>query len=185
MKEAIRTEILYDLQQALKILKAREAADVEALKTLSDHSIEDIAIQKDLELVSVAVLVYSLYKIAPALNDSDYQAIWNELHNAYHALSQYDLGRYNRSIRNLYDLVKKSNAKVQEHLQDVMQAARIKKGASLVQRGLSIGQAAGIMGLSNWELQQYAGKTVALTQHDEKIPADKRVKVALTLFGVK
>ncbi len=184
MKESIRKEILYDLQRALAILKEREARDLEELKQVSDHAIEDIAVQKDLELVSITVLLYSLYKIAPSISDKDYQAVWDELHNTYHSLKTYKLGQYNSSVKRLFEIVRKSNAKVQEHLQDVMQAARIKKGASLLQRGLSIGQAAGIMGLSNWDLQQYAGRTVALTQHEEKLPAEKRMAVALKLFEI-
>ncbi|MEK6950485.1 MAG: hypothetical protein AABX13_02060 [Nanoarchaeota archaeon] len=184
MKEAIRKEILYDLQRALTILKDREAKDIEELKLVSDHAIEDVAVQKDLELVSITVLLYSLYKIVPSISDKDYKDIWNELHTTYHALKTYKLGQYNSSVKRLFEIVKRSNAKVQEHLQDVMQAARIKKGASLLQRGLSIGQAAGIMGLSNWDLQQYAGKTMVLAQHDEKYPAEKRLQQALKLFGV-
>jgi len=49
---------------------------------------------------------------------------------------------------------------------------------------LSIGQAAGLMGLSNWDLQVYAGKTTAISEHKENIPVDKRIKIALQLFGV-
>ncbi|MEK6809961.1 MAG: hypothetical protein AABY40_04760, partial [Nanoarchaeota archaeon] len=58
------------------------------------------------------------------------------------------------------------------------------KSAALFEKGLSIGQAAGLMGLSNWDLQAYAGKTTALDQHEESIPATKRVSTALKLFGV-
>jgi len=48
---------------------------------------------------------------------------------------------------------------------------------------LSIGQAAGLMGLSNWDLQQYASKTRALNSHHETIPATKRLAIALKFFG--
>lgn len=182
MKEVIRKEILYDLDQALTILKEKEEKDLEELKKLSDHAIEDVAINKDLELVSITVLLYSIYKVIGGLPTKEYAELVKTLEEASTSLRQYQLGKYNSSLKRLYELVRRSNAKIQEHLQDVMQAARIKKGASLLQRGLSIGQAAGIMGLSNWDLQQYAGKTTALAQHDEKIPARKRMAMALKLF---
>ncbi len=185
MKEDIRKEILNDLQGAIAILQTRESKDIEELKTLSDHAIEDIAIQKDLELVSVTVLLYSIYKTVTCIDAKAYDQLLKELQNATLGLEQRNLGKYNSSIRKLYDLIRSCNAQVKEHLNDVMHAARIKKGATLLQRGLSIGQAAGLMGLSNWELQQYAGKTTALDQHTEKIPADERLKEALQLFGVK
>lgn len=184
MQDEIKKEILYDLQQALQILEQREDKDIEELGKLSDHAVQDVALYKDLELVSITVLLYSLYKVGMNLSKEDYRDVLKELKSAQDTLQQGALGRYNRYIQSLFQLVKKSNAKIKEHLDDVMQAARIKKGTSLLQRGLSIGQAAGIMGLSNWDLQQYAGKTTALEQHTEKIPGDKRVRAAFKLFGV-
>ena len=184
MNEEIRKEILYDLQQAIDILQVKDSKDIEELGKLSEHAIGDIALYKDLELVSVTVLLYSVYKIRASLGVKEYQSIVKELRIAYDSLHQGNLGRYNHAIQNLFAIVRKSNAKIKEHLDDVMQAARIKKGTALLQRGLSIGQAAGVMGLSNWDLQEYAGKTTALEQHTEKIPGDKRVKMALKLFGV-
>ena len=184
MNEEIRKEILYDLQQAIDILQVKDSKDIEELGKLSEHAIGDIALYKDLELVSVTVLLYSVYKIGASLGVKEYQSIVKELRIAYDSLHQGNLGRYNHAIQNLFAIVRKSNAKIKEHLDDVMQAARIKKGTALLQRGLSIGQAAGVMGLSNWDLQEYAGKTTALEQHTEKIPGDKRVKIAFKLFGV-
>ena len=184
MKEDIRKEIIYDLQGAISILETKEAKDIEELKTLSDHAIEDIAVQKDLELVSVTVLLYSIYKIVSGMEERSYDLLLQELKNAKISLEQRNLGKYNGSIKKLYEIVRQCNVQVKEHLNDVMQAARIKKGTVLLQRGLSIGQAAGLMGLSNWELQQYAGKTTVLDQHTEKIPAQNRMKKALQLFGV-
>ncbi len=184
MKEAIRKEIVYDLDKAIQILQVRETTDVEELKNLSDHAIEDIAAERDLELVSVTVLLYSLYKIITSVDAPVYANLVPALKAAKSALEQKNLGKYNQSIKKVYEIVRRCDNKIKEHLDDVMQAARIKKGTSLLQRGLSIGQAAGLMGLSNWDLQQYAGKTMALDQHDEKFPAQKRVTIAFKLFGV-
>lgn len=185
MKEDIRKEIMNDLQGAVSILEQREDKDIEELKILSDHAIEDIAVQKDLELVSVTVLLYSIYKVISCMQASSYDQLLQELGTAKTSLEQRNLGKYNSSIKKSYEIIRTCDTKVKEHLNDVMHAARIKKGATLLQRGLSIGQAAGLMGLSNWDLQQYAGKTTALDQHTEKIPADERLKKALQLFGVK
>ena len=84
---------------------------------------------------------------------------------------------------NILEIAKKCHAGVKEHLQDVMHAARIKKGTTLLQRGLSIGQAAGLMGLSNWDLQSYAAHTTAFEPHTEAILARVRMGTALKLFG--
>ena len=185
MKEEIRKEILYDITRTVAILEVRELKDIEELKELSDHAIDDVALHKDLDLISVTVLIYSLYKIVQNVNEDDYKNLLTQLRAAQKYIGERDLGKYNRSIKNLYELVHKSSALVTEHLQDVMEAAKIKKGTALLQRGLSIGQAAGLMGLSNWDLQQYAAKTPFLSEHRESIPAMKRMMTALKMFGVK
>lgn len=185
MKEEIVQDVLYILQKAVDILQVRDSKDVEELKALSDHAIEDVALHKDLDIISITVLIYSLYKIVQNLKDKDYQAILNELKNAVKAIKIHDLKPYNKSIKNIYSIIRKCDVQVKEHLQDVMQAARIKKGTALLEKGLSIGQAAGLMGLSNWDLQQYAAKTTALQFEAETLPAKDRMKLAFNFFGVK
>lgn len=182
MEESIKKEILFDLSETIKILEEEDPSVLPQLEKLSDHAIEDVAVHKDLDLISVTVLIYSLYKVQQCLQGKDYQTILRELKQARQLLQQNRLGRYNQSIKALFQLVRKCNAKVKEHMQDVLDAARVKKGTLLVQKGLSIGQAAGLMGLSNWDLQAYAGKTTAFEQHDEAIPTMKRIKTALALF---
>jgi len=169
-----------------EILKRKSQSYTEEIKELSDQGIEGVALYKNLDLISVTVLIYSLSKVITRLSSSQYQQITEQLNLAQENLTRNNLGRYNQNLKTVYTLVRKSDAKVKEHLQDIMHAARIKNSASLLQKGLSIGQAAGLMGLSNWDLQEYAGKnTFTLTQDYEKIPAKKRMTTALKIFGVK
>ncbi len=184
MEEEVKKEILYDLAEAIRIIEEREEKDVEELKTLSDHAIDDVALHKDLDIVSITVLIYSLYKVISQMEKQDYENLLSELENAKKNLEQDNLGKYNKSVKTLFEIVRGSSDKIKEHLQDVMHAARIKKGTALLQKGLSIGQAAGLMGLSNWDLQYYAGRTTSLEQHQEKISASKRLRKALNIFGI-
>ncbi len=184
MKEEIRKEIVFDFTQAVKILRARETNGVNQLKELSDHAIEDIAIHKDLDLISMTVLLYSLYKIYTCINDKDAAAILQEIERTLHSLESRNLGKYNQHVKNLFQRVKNCNAKIKEHFYDVMHAARIKKGTTLLEKGLSIGQAAGLMGLSNWDLQQYVAKTMAQEHEHEAVPAKERIKRALKIFNI-
>lgn len=185
MKEAVKKEILYDLEKAWNILRQKEAGDVEQLRVLSDHGIEDVAAQKDIDLITVTVLLYSLYKVALCLGEKEYVLLQKQLQATIQSLQTGRLGRYNANMKELYDIVRQCHGQVREHLQDVMDAARIKKGTVLLQKGLSIGQAAGLMGISNWDLQSYAAKTTALDHHPEKIPAQQRLQAALRLFQSK
>lgn len=184
MKDVVKKEILYDLSKTITILQIREPNDLNDLKDLSNHAIEDVAVQKDIDLISITVLIYSIYKIVESIPDADYSDLIEHLKEAAENLQRNNLGGYNRNLKALYDLIRKSDAKVKLHLQDVMDAARIKKGTVLLEHGLSMGQAAGLMGLSNWDLQQYASKTTALDISDQGMSAKKRLQLAFKLFGV-
>jgi hypothetical protein len=183
MKQEVLKEIIYDLQKAREIISVRSSDDAEELRKLSDHAIEDVAVYKDLDLISVTVFLYSLSKVIESMGEGEYKYL-QHLERAQQALQVKQLGKYNQHVKNLYKLVHQWDSKVKTHLQDVMQAARIKKSSLLVQRGLSIGQAAGLMGLSNWDLQPYAGKTIILGEHTEKIPAKFRLARALKIFNL-
>lgn len=184
MKEVVKKEILYDIKQVIQILEVKDVKDFEELKTLSNHAIEDVALHKDLDLISVTVLIYSIYKVESCLDNEMRMNMVKELLRAEKHLIKGNLGAYNRNIQKLYRLVRDCNAKVKEHLDDVMHAARVKKGTVLLGKGLSLGQAAGLMGLSNWDLQGYASKTPVLSLKHEKVSAKKRLHKAFELFGV-
>ncbi len=182
MNDEIQKEILYDLDHVLQILQTKEAKDVEELKVLSDHAIEHVALYKDLDVISMTVLIYSIYKTYPCLTDKDCRDLLKELKKAVDALRKSQFGSYNRSVKLLYEIIRRCSSKTREHLQDVMQAARIKKGTALLQKGLSIGQAAGLMGLSNWDLQQYAARTTAWENGQATLSAKKRMEKAIKIF---
>lgn len=185
MKPAVKKELLTIFSQAIQLLEAKDETSLEKLKQLSDQAVEAVALHKDLDLISVTVLLYSFYKIAPSLPPEDYQDLLTELKLAKDHLQQTRFRRYNQSIKTLFNLTRKSNAKIKTHLQDVLHAARIKKGEVLLSKGLSLGQAAGLMGLSNWDLQEYAGHTTSLEQHHEALPAKERLLTAFKLFSLK
>ena len=71
MKEVLRKEIVKDLNEAIRILQTRDAQDYEELKRLSDEAIEHVALYKDLDIISITVLLYSIYKILLCIKDDD------------------------------------------------------------------------------------------------------------------
>ena len=83
----IKKEILYDLREAIKILETKEEKDFKELKELSNHAIEDVAAHKDMDVVSITVLIYSIYKVINCLSNEDYKDILNFLTKAEDSLS--------------------------------------------------------------------------------------------------
>jgi hypothetical protein len=184
MKGAIKKEIVNDLIKAKEIIQKKDASTSLKLKQLSDHAIEDVAVQKDMDLVSITVFIYSLGKVIQCMPEEAYKDLIVEIDFAIKHLNSGKLGMYNKAVKSMFNIISKCNAKVKMHLQDVMQAARIKKGMILLSKGLSMGQAAGLMGLSNWDLQSYAGKSTALELTKETISEKTRLSLALNIFGV-
>ena len=125
MKKAVKKEILFDLGKVVEILSKTDLGDGEELKQLSDHAIEDVAVHKDLDLISVTVLIYSIYKVLNCMKEEDKKDLVAELGFAKNHLQSGNFSRYNKSIKSLFAIVRGCNAKVKVHLQDVMQAARI------------------------------------------------------------
>ena len=76
MNEVIRKEIIGFLARVIEILKVREEKDIDELKDITDKSIKEAAIHKDGDAVSIAVLIYSLYKIIKEIPEKDYQKIY-------------------------------------------------------------------------------------------------------------
>ncbi len=185
MKEVVKKIIISTIDKVLKVLETEEKSGYAGLKQLSDEIIEDVALHKDLDLISMAVLVYSLYKVSDCAIPSIKDEIYSKLRSSSKSLKENQFRGYNQNISKLYSLVRSCSPKIKEHLQDVMQAAKVKKGTVLLQKGLSIGQAAGLMGLSNWDLQQYAGGTSAIETTHEVVKATLRLKKALQIFGVQ
>ena len=62
----------------------------------------------------------------------------------------------------------------------MLDAARIKKGSKMHQHGISMARTAELLGITQWELQDYIGK-----QQEWKIkemPVLKRLKIAREMF---
>ena len=70
------------------------------------------------------------------------------------------------------------------YVDEVLDKARITKGSRLFEHGLSAKRAAEIMGVSEWELISYTGKTNIADRQPAGITTKRRLAHALKLFGV-
>ncbi|MBI3033896.1 hypothetical protein HYY72_01950 [Candidatus Woesearchaeota archaeon] len=146
----------------LAVLKETEMSiargDTVKLKELSDHTIHNSFIYQDEDSISIAVIIYSLYKVydVPSLNTG---AVVKLLKHAGKHLERDELQKYKGVIRRLSRLIAGKDSKFKHYIQDVIERAEIKKGSKLYYHGISIAQAANLLGISQWELMSYVGKT--------------------------
>ena len=120
MKEVMRKSLLKDVGRVIVILekrKGKENPDLERLKELSDHTIKDVALFKNLDAVSLAVLIYSIYKTLPCMSEENVKDLITELKFSQKHLSAKNLSMYNQSVKVLFSIIKRCNSEIKtQHL---------------------------------------------------------------------
>jgi len=160
--------------------------DVVALSTLSEGMIRDIAVTQDDDAVSVAVLVYALSKVSQHLSERGNSAasLIRKVTAVVEALEKSNDTEFAIRLQSTFAEVRRLDSRLKLYVQEVLSKARIKKASSLHGTGISVSRAAELMGISQWELMSYVGKTiVADTQQLEGITARRRLQYARDVFS--
>ena len=71
-----------------------------------------------------------------------------------------DLNKYRSVIKRILSDIGQCDHQLKLYIQEVIEQAKIKKATKLHEHGISIARTAELLGLSQWELQGYIGKTV-------------------------
>lgn len=181
MDETVKGDILSTLSEVIAILETKEEADILEIRKLSNHTIHNAAVFQDEDSISVAILIYALSKVMERrLGKVDYSKLISMLLNARGFLDKGKEDNYRRVIKTIFTSISKLDKKVELYVEEVINQAQIKKGGKLHEHGLSIGRAAVILGISQWELANYVGKTNL--GYLETISVIDRVKFTRGLF---
>ena len=182
MDESVRSDILAVLSDVIEILGVEEERDPADLRELSNHTIHNASIFQDEDSISIAVLVYSLSKVMERKEGKmNYGAILSLLKDAKKRLEQNRIDEYRRTIRKLFDFISGLDSKLKLYIEEVINQAQIKKGTRIYAHGISLARASEIMGISQWELMGYIGKT-HLTDAKGGIGVKERLNYARSLF---
>lgn len=180
MRPIIKEDILDVLKKVIEVLKTEDYA---ALSELSNHTIHDASIFQEDDPLTLAVLVYALSKVISRCMERR-QACPNispSLQKAYEALEQDDDNAYRAVIKNILRDIGEMDAQLKLYIQEVIEKAKIKKASKLYEHGISIARTAELLGLSQWELQNYIGKTITDIPHDG-LKVSERLRRARELF---
>jgi len=180
MQDIVKKDILEVLSQAIASLQAE---DHHALGELSNHIIHDASIFQDDDSVSVAVLVYALSKMVQRCCDEKipFQHLVPLVKQAHDNLAAGNEEGYRSLVRKMIDEVKKLDQKLKLYITEVMEKARVKKASKLHEHGISIARTAELLGVSQWELQDYIGKT-RIPEFHMGISASQRLQKARVWF---
>lgn len=189
MIEIIRKDIINILKKGLKVV---EKEDLIALDELSNHTIHDASIFQDKDSIKIAVIIYALAKIIKRGEEADKswaddkKRIIQYIEHALIFLEKKNDKKYRKEISLLLKGIGSMDDKLKLYIDDVLAKARIVKGSKLYAHGVSMGLAADLLGVSQWELMSYVGKTKIIDRYKEEVvPVDQRVEYAKRLFQVK
>ena len=184
MHDIIKKDILAVLTDLIEILKVKEESDLVQIKELSNHVIHNASVFQDEDSISVAILIYALSKIIERKQrDLDYNRVLSMLNSCISSLNNNEDELFRKSIKDIFNFIRIMDEKLKLYIHEVINQAQIKKGCKLCEHGISIARASEVLGISQWELMHYIGKTTLIDQFSEPVNVSKRLKIARSLFS--
>jgi AraC-like DNA-binding protein len=180
MEDAVKNDILAVLKEVIGLIKEER---YEEIKELSNHTIHNASIFQDQDSVSIAVIIYSISKMIER-SGKDPREIADRfsslIKDATLLLEKNRIDEYETAIKKIFDSLLKADERLGTFIQEIIEQAEIKKGSKLYDHGISIARSAEVLGISQWDLMSYVGKTTIT----EAAPVDvkKRIEFARSLF---
>ena len=185
---------MQEVDNILRIFQeSREAVkegDGSTLRKLSNQTINTASRTQDPDNIATAVIVYALRKI---IERKDYreQPGWN----AFYASLTRTLDKTIKAIEEKKDFLVKKNLEamrkeigglsgnLKKYIEDVFRRASVNKASRIYAHGISQEKTAKLLGITTWELQDYAGTTdVAEEPEGKTMTAKERIKCMEDMF---
>jgi len=181
-------------QHILEVLKeVKEAVKKEdniKLKELSNQTVHSSSIHQDADCIMVAVIIYSLSKIIERTNYREYPG-WNNFFSSFMKhinyaiiyLEKNDIDNFREELGKIRREINKLTGSFKKHIQDVFKKAEINKASRIYEHGISMEKTAKLLGISIWDLAEYAGQTgISDVNLNITLPVKKRIKLAEDIF---
>ena len=187
MKES---ENLLDILQQTK--KALQDNDSMKIKELSDHTIHTSSISQDEDNILIAVIIYSLSKLVERRSYQEftgwkdfYKTVLSAIDRSITALKNRDEEDFKKNISLINKSIDKISGKLKSYIQDVFRKARINKASKIYEHGISMEKTAHLLGISLFELANYAGQKEEISEAPltQTMDVRQRIKIASDIFG--
>jgi hypothetical protein len=171
--------------------KAFEKRDTIKLKNLSNQTVHTASIYKDVDAIIVAVTIYALSKLIERERYRDYKE-WpiffnltiKNLGKAAQYLRQNKKKEFRTSLVEIRKAANKFSSNLKKYIQDVFEKAAISKASRLYEHGLSMTETTELLGISQFELSEYVGRTgISDVNLSVTSPIKERINFAKKLFA--
>jgi hypothetical protein len=182
-----KEHVIHLLQQASEALIQEDAI---TMKELSNQTIHCASCVQDSGSIAVAVLTYALSKIIERkekYNIKNWPALMKRislyLRIAADELARDNYEKYEESLKKIRSALE-AIANLKVAIAEVLRNASINKASRLYEHGISLGQTANLLGITQWELLEYAGQRVNVPSSiNQTVDARTRVKIAMEFFA--
>ncbi len=177
-------QILKETQKALKTKNTLH------LQKLSNKTIHSASIYQHTDYIIIAIIVYSLGKIV-AKKDSLQIDNWEtftkkvnfNLANAVSSLKKEDTKGFLENLKKTKNEITNLSISLKPYINEVLRKASINKASRIHEHGISLGQTASLLGITQWELSEYIGrKELTDKKYSQTINTKVRAKMALEFF---
>ena len=84
----------------------------------------------------------------------------------------------------VYEIIEKETKIDKDYIKNVFEQAQINKASRIYEHGVSMEQTANLLGISMFELAEYAGTTgISESPEGKTIDAKSRIKLAMDMFS--
>ena len=182
-----KEHVLEVLRETKKALKNSNSIKI---KNLSNEIIHNSSINQDPDIISLAVILYSLSKLIEREHYKEY-ANWQNFYKNYlkgldvliKAIEKNNINLFRQEISYVTKLINSLTGNLKIYITDVFRKAQINKASKIYEHGISMETTAKILGISVWELAEYAGQTkVGDVNLSVTMPIIKRIKLAEDIF---
>lgn len=185
---------MQEKENILKILQETrnsiENEDTPTLKELSNQTIHTASLAQDPDNIAIAVIIYSLgkilerkdYKLKPGW-EKFYKNFTLELDSAIQSLKKDDENSLRKNIENLRQKITNRSGNLKKYIQEVFRKASVNKASRIYEHGISLEKTAKLLGITMWELSNYAGQTgIADVKFSRTLGVKERIKLAEEMF---
>lgn len=185
---------MQEVENILRILKETEVAikneNHSPLKDLSNQTLNTASKTGDPDNIAIAVIIYSIGKI---FGRPDYRSMkgWESfkritltsLELSIKDLENNNEEKFRKDFLMIRKAINKVSGKLRKYIEDVFKKAEINKASRLYEHGLSLGKTAQLLGVSQYDLQNYAGQTgISDAPYNKTVDVKYRIKILEGMF---
>ena len=176
------------LEQAKKALKSNNSVH---LQSLSDQTIHSASIHQHTEYILIAVIIYSLSKLIyrkSSIKVTNWDIFVKKINVVFDlaikALREKNNEAFSQHLEKAIGTITNISGTLKSSIKEVLTKASINKASKIYEHGISLGQTAKLLGLTQWELASYVGqKNISEIKYNTTLNIKSRAKMALEFFS--